>query len=1297
MNADNPGNAPDVESTPSGEFVEDVELAGHIVDSLLLPKVLDEIIAHGGQFDIRDVQIGKRRADPSHALLRVTAPTAEQLDEVLVAIGQHGAIPIHDNDCRLVPAETDGVFPEGFYTTTNQDTEVRIDGKWIPVRLQEMDCGVRVRMPNGGKPGAECVPMSDVKQGDAVIVGRVGTRVKPVGRDRKSHDVFGFMNSTVSSEKPKGVTVREIAAEMKRAKDGDGKILIVGGPAIVHTGSRHHVSEMIRHGFVNVLFAGNALATHDIEQSFYDTSLGISMTSGGSIEEGHEHHLRSINRIRRAGGIREAVDSGLLTGGIMYECVKNDVPYLLAGSIRDDGPLPDVITDVIEAQRKMREMISGVTFALMIATTLHSIAVGNLLPARVKVVWEYHESAASEPLRSERALDPTIVTIAILAAGIVVVIGGVLFFKLHAFLALLLGAAVVAALTPQASVESYALERDKLLKVEKHDGASGDIPVSEEEFKKYSQATIFLLIRKSGDTGKYAVVGEYSRQKSEDLPEGFDALHPVKGETAAPEPQSGDLLVLPSAWDDAQKLGKQSFAARVANGFGETCTKIGILIALASIIGICLLESGSADRIVRSLLNKLGEKGAPFSFLSSGFLLGIPVFFDTVFYLMIPLGKAMRMRVGRNYLLYVLTIVAGATMAHSLVPPTPGPLFVAQQLGVDIGVMILAGGIVGIFTAGFGYFYASIANRIWDLPLRESPDCSLEELEEITKRDESQLPAFWLALLPIVLPVVLIGGNTVLSRFKDSLSADIVRIAGILGDKNIALGISAAIAMATLVKVKRTNLQALADSVQSALSSGGVIILITAAGGAFGGVLKQTGVSGLIGNLSTTSPIAVIGLAFLITTAIRTAQGSATVAMITAVGILSGLAASGQLDFHPVYLALAIGCGSKPIGWMNDSGFWVITKMSGMTEGEGLKYVTPMTSLMGVVGDSRHDIKPIVCADSLDANIGTIYSRVVGQNNAKNGMPTNALLFPRAVDPSTMPGITQFGKFPSTGEFGSAYAPFVPGTGGDMQQNMKLKMPMNRLGDRRGLLRQLDRAKWQFESNAAGMDHLRKQAFDTILGGVAEAFDLSKEDQKLVSRYDTSPLVRPEDIDKKWNNHKRYADNGKTLGKLLLLARRLCESGCGFVTVTTNFVWDMHADRNNATCEEGMRYMGRPFDHAVSAFLEDVEARGLSDKILLVCCGEMGRTPRVNKRGGRDHWGNLAPLMLAGGGLNMGQVIGQSTRDVGQPLTTPITKQNLIGTILHTLFDVSELRIASGVPNSISQKLASYAPIPGLS
>jgi lysine-ketoglutarate reductase/saccharopine dehydrogenase-like protein (TIGR00300 family) len=246
-----------------------------------------------------------------------------------------------------------------------------------------MDCGIRV---DADGETAECVPMSDVKRGDQIVVGSAGTRVKPLERDTNEHDAFSFMRSTVSSEKPKGVTVRDIAAAMRKARDGSGKILVVAGPAVVHTGSREHFSYLVRNGYVNVLFAGNALATHDIEQSFYDTSLGISMTHGRSMEEGHEHHLRSINRIRRLGGIENAVKQGVLTSGIMYECVKNKVPFLLAGSIRDDGPLPEVVTDVIDAQRKMRELCDGVTFALMVATTLHSIAVGNLLPARVKVV-----------------------------------------------------------------------------------------------------------------------------------------------------------------------------------------------------------------------------------------------------------------------------------------------------------------------------------------------------------------------------------------------------------------------------------------------------------------------------------------------------------------------------------------------------------------------------------------------------------------------------------------------------------------------------------------------------------------------------------------------------------------------------------------------------------------------------------------------------------------------------------------------------------------------------------------------
>lgn len=371
--------------SPPGSFgfQEEVEVSGHIIDSLLLPKILDQITALGGEFEIERVEIGHRREDPSYASLIVGADSRDALEEILVAIGQHGAVPRQQQDCRIEPADMDGAFPEGFYCTTNQETEIRLDGQWVPVSEQEMDCGIVVDV---AARTARCVPMVDVRKGDGVVVGRLGTRVHPQERDRTSHDAFSFMNSTVSSEKPKSVTVRDIAASMLRARAGDGKILVVAGPAVVHTGSRDHFSWLIEQGFVDVLFAGNALATHDIEQSFYGTSLGVSVAEGTAAEKGHEHHLRTINRIRRVGGIRQAVESGLLQSGIMYQCIQQGIPFVLAGSIRDDGPLPDVITDAVQAQGRMRELCRGVTFCLMIATTLHSIATGNLLPARVKVV-----------------------------------------------------------------------------------------------------------------------------------------------------------------------------------------------------------------------------------------------------------------------------------------------------------------------------------------------------------------------------------------------------------------------------------------------------------------------------------------------------------------------------------------------------------------------------------------------------------------------------------------------------------------------------------------------------------------------------------------------------------------------------------------------------------------------------------------------------------------------------------------------------------------------------------------------
>jgi GntP family gluconate:H+ symporter len=409
---------------------------------------------------------------------------------------------------------------------------------------------------------------------------------------------------------------------------------------------------------------------------------------------------------------------------------------------------------------------------------------------------------------------------------------------------------------------------------------------------------------------------------------------------------------------EANDFVQQSVGERVANEFGRTCAKIGILIAMASIIGICLLASGAAERIIRSALTLLGQRHASLAFLNSAFLLGIPVYFDTVFYLMIPLAKATAVRTGKNYALYVLAIVAGGTMAHSLVPPTPGPLFVASELSVSIGMMILGGLVIGSISVSCGYIYALWANKKWPIPLRDTADISIKELKEYSDQEEKNLPPLWLSLFPIVLPVLLIAGKTIFMTLfnvspsidSSSLNKGLIIFFKNFGNPNIALTLSAGIALFTLVRQKRANHHDLGATVQKALLSGGLIILITAAGGAFGGILQQTGIGFRIQELASTYQLALLPLAFGVTALVRTAQGSATVAMITAVGILAVFSTQGQLDYHPVYLALAVACGSKPISWMNDSGFWVIGKMSGMTEAETLKMSSVLMIVMGVSG-----------------------------------------------------------------------------------------------------------------------------------------------------------------------------------------------------------------------------------------------------------------------------------------------------------------------------------------------------------
>lgn len=483
----------------------------------------------------------------------------------------------------------------------------------------------------------------------------------------------------------------------------------------------------------------------------------------------------------------------------------------------------------------------------------------------------------------------------ILFLGMVVVVGGVLALRLHAFLALVAGALVVAVLTPPDRLAAYG--RKEYLK----------------------------------------------------------PLRDAWKDDHRADPAAGPFVPDTTQAADANRRGEEvaslTIGDRVAGAFGKTCGDIGILIAMASIVGKCLLDSGGADRIIRSTLRALGEQRAALAFLASGFVLGIPVFFDTVFYLMIPLGKALHVRTGKDYLLYVLSISAGATMTHSLVPPTPGPLFVADELNVDMGLMILAGCLVGAVTSTVGYQYARWANRRWAIPLRVSGGVSLAELEQLATRDESELPALWLALLPIVLPVVLICSQTLVESLPGiDPSAPLPRLLATLGNKHLALGLSAVIAIVTLARQRRSDPGGMSAAIEESLLSAGGIILVTAAGGAFGGMLQQSGIADRIKELAPAGQSFLIPLAFLVTALVRTAQGSSTVAMITAAGIFSSFATPEALGCHPVYLALAIGCGSKPYAWMNDSGFWVVCRMTGFTEGEMLKVYSPLTTIMGIVG-----------------------------------------------------------------------------------------------------------------------------------------------------------------------------------------------------------------------------------------------------------------------------------------------------------------------------------------------------------
>lgn len=363
-------------------FTEEVQLQGHIIDSLLLPRAFELIMDRGGEFEILTIHVGKRKDETSLAKMQVSAPSAELLREILDELQALGAELMRAEDVETEPAPRDGALPPDFYSTTNLPTEVRLGGEWVAVDGTEMDLAVVVDQAAGR---ASTRPMARVRKGEAVAVRHNGIRVLPLERARGG-EIFSFMNSAVSSEKPKKLVIREVAREMHAIHQRGGKILLVAGPAILHSGAGPYLASLVRDGFVDVLFGGNALAVHDVEAALYGTSLGVNLGNGLPVEGGHRHHMRAINVIRTAGSLKEAVEQGILTEGVMFEAISRGITMVLGGSVRDDGPLPDVLTDVIEAQERMREALQGVELALMISTMLHSIATGNLLPASVRTV-----------------------------------------------------------------------------------------------------------------------------------------------------------------------------------------------------------------------------------------------------------------------------------------------------------------------------------------------------------------------------------------------------------------------------------------------------------------------------------------------------------------------------------------------------------------------------------------------------------------------------------------------------------------------------------------------------------------------------------------------------------------------------------------------------------------------------------------------------------------------------------------------------------------------------------------------
>jgi len=363
-------------------FSETIELRGHIIDSLILPKVLDQILTRGANFKIGEIEIGKKRADQSFARIEVSAETSEALDELILRLRQHGAEVAKREDAQLAQSPADGVFPSDFYVTTNQQTFVRCDGKEIEVQPAMMDSAIAV---DRKKRTARAVKFFDVSKGDEIVVGHQGIRVVPVQRSTSRTDLFQFINTIIDADEPKSAIIRELGQELRRAHAAKGKIAIVAGPAIVRTGAGQHLVRLIESRYVDRLFAGNSFAAYDVERALFGTSLGMSPDLAFA-RGGHENHLRAINTIREAGGISAAVHQKILTRGVMHACVRRNVDIVLTGAIRDEGPIPGVTTDVIEAQKVMRKKLADVTHVMLLATVQHSLAVASMLAPTVKTV-----------------------------------------------------------------------------------------------------------------------------------------------------------------------------------------------------------------------------------------------------------------------------------------------------------------------------------------------------------------------------------------------------------------------------------------------------------------------------------------------------------------------------------------------------------------------------------------------------------------------------------------------------------------------------------------------------------------------------------------------------------------------------------------------------------------------------------------------------------------------------------------------------------------------------------------------